>query len=254
MVCEKQKSCAWPGKELLFTFFFFVVNIVTWLRHSCRHRRLILDITVFFIFFGVWWWSIQTYVGLCAYEGGGHRRMLGVLISQSVSYYFETGPLNEPGAKLAVIKFYYFFCLHSHIVLGLQAFTTMPFYKGAWDLNSVTYACATWNCSHWTVSSGPWSWILPLPLPLQAVPISSVVSLLPTTQYGAGYPEQSLLFAGNKGINKIISALYMLTVKKEESHEHLPMSAQLEGVGVLGWGTSLGVCQTLAVFLNLEGE
>lgn len=87
--------------------------------------------------------GIYGHVGLCAYEGGGHRRMLGVLISQSVSYCFETGPLSEPGAKLSVIKFYYFFCLHPHIVLGLQTFTTMPFYVGAWDLNSVTYACAT---------------------------------------------------------------------------------------------------------------
>lgn len=69
--------------------------------------------------------------------------MLGVLISQSVSYYFETGPLNESGAKLAATKLYYFFCLHPHIVLGLQTFTTMPFYMGAWNLNSVTYVCAT---------------------------------------------------------------------------------------------------------------
>lgn len=69
--------------------------------------------------------------------------MLGVLVSQSVSYYLRQGLSNEPGANLAAIKFYYFFCLHPHIVLGLQAFTTMPFYTDAWDLNSVTYACAT---------------------------------------------------------------------------------------------------------------
>lgn len=247
MVCEKQKSFVWPGKKLLFTFFFFILNIVTWLQHSCRHRRLILDIAVFFIFFGVWWWYTWTYVGLCVCEGGGHRRMLGVLISQSVSYYFETGPLNEPGAKLAAIKFYYFFCLHPHTVLGLQTFTTMPFYMGAWDLNSVTYACATWNCRHWTVSSGPWSWILTLSF--QAVTISSVVSLLPTTQYGAGYLQQLLLFAGSKGVNKIISALYMLAVKNKKAMSTCQCLRSWSGVGVLGCGTSLGVCQSLAVFL-----
>lgn len=50
MLCEKQKSYAWCGKEPLSTFFF-IGYMVTWFQHSFRHRRLILDIIVFFTFF-----------------------------------------------------------------------------------------------------------------------------------------------------------------------------------------------------------
>lgn len=96
---------------------------------------------------------------------------------------------------------------------------------------------------------------------LQAAPISGVVSLLPTTQYEAGYLQQLLLFASSKGINKIISALYMLTVKKKKAMSICQCLRSWTGVGVLGCGTSLGGCQSLAVFLwgvdlslNLEGE
>lgn len=91
---------------------------------------------------------VSIYVGLCAYEGEGQRRMLGALIYLSISYYFETRHLNEPAAKLATNKSNCFFSLHPHIVLGLQTCTTMLFYMGSWDLNSVTYACAKQNLNH----------------------------------------------------------------------------------------------------------
>lgn len=85
------------------------------------------------------------------------------------------------------------------------------------------------------------------PCACRLLPFPVGVSLLPTTQYGASLLWQLLLFAGNKGINKMISALYMLRIKRKK-----PISISLcgwRGVGVLVCVGALGVCQSLVVFL-----
>lgn len=166
---KKKKVLCFAWKRI-FTYFLPVYSSYGHMASTLLQTQK--AITVFFIYIFLCGVVIYVDIHICGFVRlWGWGSELGALIYLSLSYFFETGPINEPGARLAAIKSNYFFRLHSCIILELQACTTMPFYMGAWDLNSVTYACATWNLNHWTICSGswPWSWTLCL----QAVTISS---------------------------------------------------------------------------------